>query len=98
MHTRGKLSLAKSLRKPKSHGGMFWREGPPVSTPQHHRLIWRCALSPRAGVCSTTMLLGGLWPLLFLWISVLLLSPSSLTPVPTLELLDGPPGPLSPQA
>lgn len=33
---------------------------------------------------STTMLLGGLWPLLFLWISIVLLSAGSLTPVPTL--------------
>lgn len=97
MRTRGKPSLGKSHHEPESRGRMFWSDGPQFPSPQQRRSIWRRALSPRAGVRSAAMLLGGLRPLLFLWISVLLLSPGSLTPVPTLGLPAGAPSPPSSQ-
>lgn len=97
MHTRGKPSLVKSPSEPQPPGRMFWSDSPQFPSPRQHWLIWWCSLSPCIGVHSTRMLLGGLWPLLLLGISILLLSAGSLTPVPTLGsqlgLLDAkPPG------
>ena len=83
MPTRGKLSLGKSPRESESRGGRFWSDSPQFPSPRQSWLIWRRVPSPRAGTRSAAMLLGGLRPLLFLWISVLLLSAGSLTPVPT---------------
>ena len=96
MNIRGKLSLLHSPREPASCGGMFWIDSPKFPSPWQHRFIRRHAPSPHAVVRTIAALLGGSWPLLFLQISVLLLSPGSLTPLPMLGLLAAVPGPPKP--